>query len=463
MSETIAAISTAPGEGGIGIVRISGDSAAHILSEIFISKKEKPGEVIDFVDRQFYYGHIIEPSSMETIDEVLVVLMKGPHSYTGEDVVEIQCHGGVVPLGRILGATYKNGAIPATPGEFTKRAFLNGRIDLVQAGAVIDLIKAKTDKSYNAARIQTEGYLSKQIENIRNTLLLVLAQMTARIDYPEAFDDVDGDEEYLTFLSSAREMVSSLIESAETGKIVREGLRTVIIGKPNAGKSSLFNAFTREDTAIVTNIAGTTRDALEVMINIHGIPVILTDTAGIRKADGQIEALGIEKSKEAYDRADLAIFVLDGSEQIEDEDREIASGLSLEKRTLVVINKCDKKQIIDGESAKNLVPFDVEVLRSSALEMDSIVMLEKKIADLVFAGNASASSNLLITKETHKALLENALMDINDAIATLDRGDAAEFAEVNIKAAYETLGEILGETVTEDILDKVFEEFCIGK
>lgn len=462
MNDTIAAISTAPGEGGVGIVRVSGNSAVEILSKIFRSKKHNPGDIPDFENRHFYYGHIIEPTSSETIDEVLVVYMKGPHSYTGEDIVEIQCHGGSVPLGKILSLAYEMGAIPATPGEFTKRAFLNGRMDLVQAGAVIDLIKSKTEKGYIAAKMQAEGYLSKEIIKIRDSLLAVLAQITARIDYPEAFEG-DDQEEYLDSLIISEDLIAKLLENAETGRIIREGLRTVIIGKPNAGKSSLFNAFSRDDTAIVTNIAGTTRDALEILINIKGIPVVLTDTAGIRETDGQIEALGIEKSKEAYNRSDLAIFLLDGSRQIEKEDLEIAGGLDSEKMTLLVINKADVAPSFTDDEALKILPFNVDILRISALEPESIATLENKISELVFSGKASAGSNFLLTKEAHKAMLETADIEIKEAIEIIKRGDAVEFAEVNVKAAYDTLGEILGETVTDDILDKVFEEFCIGK
>ena len=462
MNDTIAAISTAPGEGGIGIIRISGCTASDVIAKIFLSKNHKPGDLSQFKDRQMYYGHIVEPSSMETIDEVLVVYMKSPHSYTGEDVVEIQCHGGPVPLREILSLVYKNGVTPATPGEFTKRAFLNGRIDLVQAGAVIELINAKTDKGYKAAKSQTDGHLSKAINAIRMMLLEVLAQITARIDYPEAFDEGEA-EEYLPSLLSAKKAVDDLIDTAETGRIVSNGLRTVIIGKPNAGKSSLFNTLARDDAAIVTNIAGTTRDALEIMINIQGIPVVLTDTAGIREADGQIEALGIQKSKEAYEKSELAIFLLDGNKKIEPEDVEIAKQLDPDKKTLFVINKNDMTQEMTDEEVKELVPFDAEIVRISAIEVNSVKALEEKIAALVFSGKEVFGADMLVTKETHKLLLCNALEDICEAIEIVSRGEAVEFAEVNVRAAYETLGEILGETVTDDILDKVFEEFCIGK
>ncbi|MDR3305670.1 MAG: tRNA uridine-5-carboxymethylaminomethyl(34) synthesis GTPase MnmE [Clostridiales Family XIII bacterium] len=488
MGETIAAVSTAPGEGGIGIVRISGENAARILEKMFAPLRGKAAaNQGGFPDKKMMYGHIKEPSSAQTVDEVLAVFMKAPHSYTGEDVAEIQCHGGPVPLRRILEISYELGAVPAAPGEFTKRAFLNGRIDLVQAGAVIDLIRAKTERSYRAAKDQAEGKLSARIRAVRGGLLGVLAEITARIDYPEAFEEEGGGtpDPYLPMLKKAGDEAGALLADADAGRLVRDGVRAAIIGKPNTGKSSLFNAMARESAAIVTDIPGTTRDAIEIFLNISGVPVILTDTAGIREAAGEVETLGIRKSRSIYERADIALFVLDGSLPLSAEDREIAASLNPEKKTILVVNKRDLPPAFDLEEAAALLSFPAGIAETSlfsrslpsleegnggaatgfeaGFETDGAAELEKEIAGRVFTGAVSAGGSLLVTKARHKAALLQAKEEIEEAVRILSRGDAPEFAEVNVRAAYDTLGEMIGETVTEDILDRVFEEFCIGK
>ena len=465
-TDTIAAVSTAPGEGGIGIVRVSGDKAAEILAKIFAAPSEgRPGGTV-FADKNMYYGHILEPASNETVDEALVVFMKEPKSYTGEDVCEIQCHGGGVPLRRVLDIVCGLGAVPAQPGEFTKRAFLNGRLDLAEAGAVIDLIKSKTRQGYIAAKEQVEGKLSERIRAARELLLGTLAGLAASIDYPE----YDGEEQKLgEELNLAEKEILELLKGAEAGRIVRDGMRVVIIGKPNTGKSSLFNALAREDAAIVTQAPGTTRDAIEVWLDVKGVPVLLSDTAGIREGGDEIETLGIGRAKEQYLKADASIFLLDSSEALAEEDMAIAKMLDPEKKLILAINKSDLPKAFTKEELAETLPFDFdekEMITTSLINDESIKeavsIIEEKLRDFVFEG-VSQGASLLVTKARHKALLEKAALEIGEARDAETKGEAPEFIEVNIRAAWTSLGEITGETATEDIIDRVFEEFCIGK
>ena len=465
-NDTIAAVSTAPGEGGIGIIRISGEKAAEILGKIFAASGSERRHDMVFSDKTMYYGHIIDPASAETVDEALVVFMKGPRSYTGEDVCEIQCHGGGVPLRRILDIVCGLGAEPAQPGEFTKRAFLNGRIDLAQAGAVIDLIRSKTERGYHAAKEQAEGRLSERVRAAREILLGVLAEIAACIDYPE----YDGTGKNLdSELVKTASIVTELLEGAKTGQLVRDGVRAVIVGKPNTGKSSLFNALVREDAAIVTATPGTTRDSIEVWLDILGVPVLLSDTAGIRDGAGDVEELGIKRAKEQYRKADVSIFLLDGSETLSEEDQTVAKLLDPEKKHIIVINKTDLPQAFSEQKAKEILPVafsENEILELSLLNdensKEAVTRIEKALKDFVFGGLSSGSS-LFVTKARHKALLEKAFGEIEEARSVLSKGEAPEFAEINIRAAWNALGEVTGETAAEDIIDRVFEEFCVGK
>lgn len=454
MGDTIAAISTAFGEGGIGIIRISGESARQILEKIFV-----PVSAIE--NRKLTYGKIIDPKDESIIDEVLAVFMKGPATYTCEDVVEINCHGSVVSLRKTLALCYEYGARPAEPGEFTKLAFLNGRLDLSQAEAVIDVIQAKTNKTFDVAIDQLGGKLSEEIKKIRKELLDILVNITVNIDYPD--EDIEevvyGDLE--KELGKVQEDINNLLSSAETGKIIRDGLKISIIGKPNVGKSSLMNAFLRETRAIVTEIPGTTRDTIEETISIKNIPVILTDTAGIRDTDDEIEKIGIEKSKDSFNKSDLIIFMLDVSKPLTEEDKDIME-IAAERKTIVLSNKQDLGAVISKEEIAKYLP-KAKIIETSIKENAGIEAVENEIENMVYAGAVSQENSLTVTSARHEDLLRKSVSSIDDSIAMTRAAEALEFIEVDIKNSYELLGEIIGESVNEDIIDEVFSRFCLGK
>lgn len=456
MEHTIAAISTPYGEGGIGIVRISGELAKEILDQIFVCPNGKTVK-----SRCLTYGHIVDHQSGQLIDEVLVSYMKGPKTYTTEDVVEINCHGSIISLRKTLEIVLKKGAALAEPGEFTKRAFLNGRLDLVQAEAVIDLIRAKSDKGFEVSINQLEGALSKQIGTIRKLLLEILIKLAVTIDYP------DEDIEELTYselkksLLPIGDMIENLVATAETGRLIREGLAVAIIGKPNVGKSSLMNALLRESRAIVTEIPGTTRDTIEEYLSIKGIPIKLTDTAGIRETEDTIEKIGIEKSKKSFNQADLVIFVLDGSEELSKEDKEIIEKIG-QRKCLVIINKGDLFQKIQMDQIREIMPKS-KLINIAATEGTGIELIEKEIEDLVYGGKISQGESMLVSNVRQKNLLEKAGQAIRDALGQIEESAAMDFIEIDVKIAWELAGEIIGETVSENIIDEVFARFCLGK
>ncbi|MDR0356945.1 MAG: tRNA uridine-5-carboxymethylaminomethyl(34) synthesis GTPase MnmE [Clostridiales Family XIII bacterium] len=477
MRETIAAVSTAYGEGGIGIVRISGDRAGEILDRLFRrggesgkkrSARLSAGRRRVFQDKKMYYGFIEDPLSGETLDEVLVVFMCAPHTYTGEDVAEIHCHGSVISLRRILDKTLECGAAPAAAGEFTKRAFLNGRIDLARADAVIDLIKAKTDRGYDAALGQLEGRLSERIRDLRERLTDILAEMTVYMDYPEEDASSDDDGNVRSFedrLNDIRKDLNELISSSETGRMIRDGISVAIVGKPNVGKSSLLNALLRENRAIVSELPGTTRDSIDEYASIRGIPVRLTDTAGLRDAETAVEALGIERTKEALRKADLIFLTFDGSGALDGEDLEICSLLgerANEIPALAIVNKSDLPQRIDRDEILRLLP-GVSAIVVSATTGEGVENIEEYIEHEVYGGRVKQGESLLVTNARHKALLMRADAGAESALEALRREEAFDFAETDIRDAYDALGEITGQTVTDDILDRVFSRFCIGK
>ena len=464
MSETIAAISTAYGEGGIGIVRISGEKALEILNSLFYS----PGQtdsLFSFADRKMNYGYIKEPSSNELVDEVLAVYMKAPRTYTKEDVVEIYCHGSIVSLRRILALILSGGAVMAEPGEFTKRAFLNGRIDLAQADAVIDLIQAKTDRGYEAAFDQLEGGLSAKINSIRSALTDALAEIVVNLDYPDEDENALDVDSAASGIKKNLEMIESvlkeLIDTADTGRMIREGIDVVITGRPNVGKSSVMNALLRDARAIVSDIPGTTRDRIEEYLSLRGIPVKLTDTAGIRDADNSIEEIGIAMSKKAASNADLIALILDSSEALQKEDLMIAESLA-EKDAVVMLNKTDLPGAIDVDRVHELLPKAV-IIEISALTGEGIDIFEDYVEKAVYGGTLKQSGSLLVTNVRHKDLLVKASEEILKAIEMLGEGEALDFVEVDVRMAFDYLGEITGQTVTEDILDRVFSRFCVGK
>ncbi len=452
MDDSIAAIATAPGEGGIGIVRISGEEALSALKKIFRGREPK--------DKVLTYGHIFDNETGETIDEVMAVYMQGPHSYTAEDVVEIQCHGSVVSLRKILSLVLRNGVRLAEPGEFTKRAFLNGRLDLSQAEAVIDLIRAKTDRTFDVALDQLEGKFSSVIKEIRAALVDLLVNIAVNIDYP------DEDIEELTYsnlsdgIGRIRDRLTYLLSTADTGRILREGLGVAIIGKPNVGKSSLMNALLRETRAIVTEIPGTTRDTIEEMISIRNIPVKLTDTAGIRKTDDVIEKMGIEKSKASFNQADLVIFVVDGSRSLDEEDEQILELLQ-GRRAIAVINKTDLPQLVREEDLRGRLPKAV-IISTSMMAEDGTAKIEDQIEQFVLGGEVRQES-VTVTNVRHKNLLEQALKSAEDAIFMASQMEPLELIEIDVNHCYELLGEIIGETASDDIISEVFARFCLGK
>ncbi len=452
LSDTIAAISTATGSGGIGIVRISGDEAIEIADSLFVSAKGK--RLAEQKSHTIHYGNIVYDG--RAIDEVLVSVMKAPNTYTREDIVEINTHGGYRAVTAVLNAVIKRGARVAEPGEFTKRAFLNGRIDLTQAEAVIDIINAKTDKSRETAVARLEGRLSAEIKQIRESILTMLAHIEAAVAYPE------HDDETMTYAAvekgtrEAMANVNKLIATADTGKIYRDGIKTVILGKPNVGKSSLLNAFLEEDRAIVTDIPGTTRDIVSELINVGGIPLNIIDTAGIRETDNIIEKIGVEKSRSLAEEADLILLMFDGSREMSAEDRELIE-LTRDKKTIVLVNKLDLEQKLD------LRGMGIEPINISVRNTMGINEIYDKIKEMFAVGDIETDDSVLISRERNKASLYKALQSLENVIETIENTMPEDFISMDLTAAYEALGEITGETLEEDIIDKIFSEFCLGK
>ncbi len=459
IDDTITAIATAPGEAGISIVRISGPSSIDILDKIFKSKKGI--SIREFPQRRIVYGHIVDREKDKVVDEVLVVYMKAPYTYTKEDVVEINCHGGIVPTRNILGLILKNGVRMAEPGEFTKRAFLNGRIDLAQAEAVMDLISAKTDKGFDVAMSQLEGSLSKDVKGVRDVIIETLAHLHVSIDYTEEDIEEITYPELLENLGFVRGQIEKLLGTTETGKIIREGLNTVIIGKPNVGKSSLLNALLRESRAIVTNVPGTTRDIIEEYLSIKGIPLKIIDTAGIRETEDLVERIGVERSKEFFNKADLIILVLDASQELTEEDREIIEHIE-DKRAIVLLNKTDLPEKIKREELEELL-IDKKIIRISILEGKGLEEIEEEIVSMVYGGVVKAKDTSFVTNVRHKNSLEKALKSIEEGIDAVNQNLPYDLIEVDIKDCYDALGEITGDTVDDDIVNRIFANFCLGK
>jgi tRNA modification GTPase len=456
--DTIAAISTPLGPGGIGIVRLSGPRSLAIAERLFHSKGKGHSALLS---RRFYHGEIRHPADGRILDEVLLVYMAPPKTYTREDVVEIQCHSGILVLQEILQAVLSEGARLADPGEFTKRAFLNGRIDLVQAEAVIDLIRAKTQRSLEIAQQQRTGSLSREVQTLQNELLDLLALLEADIDFPEEDLPEVSPEELGRRLQSVRIGLEALLRTYEEGKLYREGLSVVIVGRPNVGKSSLLNSLLREERAIVTAIPGTTRDVIEETLNVSGIPLRIMDTAGLRHAQDAIEEEGVRRTRERLSQADLVIWVVDGSEPLQKEDLDILS-LVRPRKTAIALNKNDLPPGFPPESLKEKVP-EVPVVSISALRGLGIEFLKDEIRRMILAGKTESPGEVLLANFRHKQAIEKACQALNQALESLTAGLSAEFLSVDLREAQAALGEIVGTHTSEDILERIFSQFCVGK
>jgi tRNA modification GTPase len=455
--DTITAISTPKGEGAIAIVRLSGDEAVKIANKLF---KEKDLNKVD--SHTIHYGHLVDPSSETIVEEVMVSVLRAPKTFTREDVVEINCHGGIFSVNKVLELVLSQGARLAEPGEFTKRAFLNGRIDLSQAEAVMDLIRSKTDKAMAIAMNQVEGRLSKLVNGLRQTLLEILAHIEVNIDYPE-YDDVEEmtNTVLIKKAKTVKVEIQKLLETSKQGKILREGLSTVIIGRPNVGKSSLLNTLVQESKAIVTDIPGTTRDVIEEYVNVKGVPLRLIDTAGIRETKDVVEAIGVERSRKVLNLADLVLFVLNNNEQLTEEDRKLYEQMS-GKDVIVIINKTDLPQNLDMGEVKELVG-DATIVTTSLKEEKGIDDLEKAIADLYFEGQIEAQDLTYLSNARHIALLNQAERTISDAIEAMKNGMPIDLVQIDLTRAWELLGEIVGDTVQESLINQLFSQFCLGK
>ena len=457
---TIASISTAPGIGGIGIIRMSGDKCFEVLEKIFEPKNKQ--KIEDIKGYTIKYGIIKDTmNNDQAVDEVLVSYFKAPKSYTAENMCEINSHGGNVVIRKILDLCLKNGAELAEPGEFTKRAFLNGRIDLLQAESVIDIIDAKSEKEAKAGINQLEGYLSKEIKKIKQEIMDVMVNLEVSIDYPE-YDTPEVTKNQINqMLSSVENKLQTLEDSFEEGRLVKEGIKTALIGKPNAGKSSLLNAILKENRAIVTEYEGTTRDTIEEFVKIKGIPITFIDTAGIRNAKDEVEKIGIEKSREIAKKADLLIAIFDTSRELSEEDREILD-LIKGKTAIIILNKTDLKPVI----SRNLDEFKnsgVPVIKISAMTGDGVEELKEKITELFNLNKIDTDNGVMITNVRHKNLINKAIESIHEAQKTMEDQMPIDIVAINIKNILENLNTITGEEVSEEIIDEIFSRFCLGK
>ena len=452
MDDCIAAISSATGEAGIGIVRMTGEGCVNVLDSMF----KRANDNADLINRKMTYGHIVDDN--EIVDEVLVCYMKAPHTYTREDVVEIYTHGGVVAVRKVLEVLLNNGARLAEAGEFTKRAFLNGRIDLSQAEAIIDMIKAKTDKAYSVSMKQLEGSVNRNIKQLRDQLLDMLSHVEYSINFTEDMQDELDNTPVLNEGKEVLDKLKKLSESANRGRIIRDGINTTIIGKPNVGKSSLLNALLKENRAIVTDIPGTTRDVIEEYIDLDGISLKINDTAGIRDTEDIVEKIGVEKSVSFISDSDLIIAIFDSSREFDDEDRKILD-LIRDKKSIVLLNKID----LDGgfDFDENLE--GIEVIHTSIKNNEGIEDLENKIIEIFNDGYIEANNDNIITNIRHRDIINKAIKSLESSLHDMEAGVPIDCFEVDLRNAWEILGEITGETVDDDVLNKIFSDFCIGK
>lgn len=457
ITDTIAAISSAAGNSGIGIIRVSGDEAIEVVDKIF-RPANKNKKLANVESHTVHYGHIMDGD--KTLDQVLVIVMKNPHSYTGEDTVEIDCHGGMLILKKVLDLVLKNGARTAEPGEFTKRAFLNGRIDLSQAEAVMDLINSKNDFALNSSIEQLKGGVSDAIKDIRKDIIYHIAFIESALDDPEHIS-LDGyGEEITEMLNENINKISKLVNSFDNGRIMKEGIKTVILGKPNAGKSSLLNLMLGEDRAIVTDIEGTTRDTLEENINFNGLSLKIIDTAGIRDTEDLVERIGVNKAKEIAKEGDLIIYVVDGSRELDDNDREIIKLIN-DKQAIILVNKSDMDTVINIDELKK--DSNRDVILFSAKNGEGMDQLEEEIRNMFYSGKVTYNDQVYITNARHKEALENALESLKQVKNSVDAGMPEDFYSIDLMDAYTDLGLIIGESVEDDLFNEIFSKFCMGK
>ena len=457
MEKTIAAISTAMSASGIGIVRISGDEAMDVISRIYRSKNGKKN-IREVQSHTIHYGFIYDGE--DVVDEVLVMIMRGPHTYTGEDTVEIDCHGGVYAMKKVLETVLKNGAVIAEPGEFTKRAFLNGRLDLSQAEAVMDVIQARNSMALKSSVEQLKGSVQRAVKEIRSRLLYQIAYIASALDDPEHYDLEGYPQELAKIVDKEAGEITDLLKTADDGRMIQEGIKTVILGKPNAGKSSLLNFLVGEDRAIVTEIEGTTRDILEEYISLNGITLRVIDTAGIRETEDIVEKIGVGKAKQMAEDADLILYVVDSSRPLDDNDEDIIELLS-GRKSIVIYNKTDLEPVVN--MAKLQERTGNPVIPVSIVEEKGIRKLEEEIKNMFFKGELSFNDEVYITNARHKAALEEARESLKLVKNSIDMGMAEDFFSIDLMNAYESLGRIVGESVGEDLVNEIFSKFCTGK
>ncbi|GIP36024.1 tRNA uridine-5-carboxymethylaminomethyl(34) synthesis GTPase MnmE [Paenibacillus sp. J2TS4] len=457
INDTIAAVATPLGEGGIAVIRVSGPESVQGVEQVFASKSK----LSQVPTHTVHYGYIQDPDSRERIDEVLVTVMRAPRSFTMEDVVEIGCHGGLVSVKKVLDLLLRHGIRLADPGEFTKRAFLNGRIDLSQAEAVIDLIRSKSDRAYKIAMKQAEGSLSQQIKKLRNELVELMAHIEVNIDYPEH----DVEEMTSAFIvkkcTDSISKIDELLKTAEQGKIIREGIVTAIVGRPNVGKSSLLNALAQENRAIVTDIPGTTRDVIEEYVTINGIPLKLLDTAGIRETSDIVEQIGVEKSRSALSEADLILLVLNASEELHDDEIQLLEQLK-DRQVIVIINKIDLPRQLNSTLLASFLAEE-RIVSMSVQEDKGMEELEKAIAAIFFSGQLESNDATYVSNVRHIHLLKQARVSLVEAMTAAEQFVPIDMIQIDVRNSWEQLGEIIGDSIGESLIDQIFSQFCLGK
>ena len=453
--DTIAAISTPIGEGGISIVRMSGEDAVKIANKVF-----KGANLTEVPTHTIHYGHIVDPESKKVIDEAMVTVLRAPKTFTREDIIEVNCHGGIVVTNHILQLLLANGARMADPGEFTKRAFVNGRIDLTQAESVMDIVRAKTDKARQVAVGQLAGGLLEKIRSMRKEILDTLANVEVNIDYPEYdADQITADQMAKTSKDVIAE-IDKLLNTAQEGTILRNGLATAIVGQPNVGKSSLLNYLTKSDKAIVTDVAGTTRDTLEEYVSVKGVPLKLIDTAGIHHTEDKVEKIGVERSQKALQQADLVLLLLDGSKNLADEDKALIEETKNKKR-IIILNKMDIGQKLNVQEMKKLT--NSEVISTSILKQVNLDELENLIKKLFFSGITNSNDQILVTNQRQSGLLAKAKKQLEDVISAVEDGVPVDIAQIDFNGAWDTLGEITGDSAPDELINALFSQFCLGK